>query len=268
MAKCPMCKKEISEAANICPHCKCDINKYYDDIKREKERIAAEKAENARRAAEERKKAEELADRLICPDCGTKVTLEDENCPKCGFPLNDKGERERMKTWKKIKESKESLYDRWFVPIIVGIFVFIVIAYFVLAFAAEEDNCRTLSEILSLCIIPAIIGISITALAVMPSFRRAKNKKEKNFEQYMIEDENMSATLFVDMIKHGMAHCPYCQRKLTEESLIYGNERKTFVKTIRCEHCEKIIDFPGDRLRKQIEEDQINRRLRRQRWGW
>lgn len=265
MAKCPMCKKEISEAANICPHCKCDINKYYDDIKREKERIAAEKAENAKRAAEERKKAEELADRLICPDCGTKVTLEDENCPKCGFPLNDKGERARMKTWKSIQKNKESLSDRWAAPISLGVIVASII--FILALKIDE-NTEMEFDILKVFIISAIIGISITALAVMPSFRHAKNKKEKNFEQFMIEDENMSATLFVDMIKHGMAHCPYCQRKLTEESLIYGNERKTFVKAIRCEHCKKIIDFPGDRLRKQIEEDQINRRLRRQRWGW
>lgn len=260
---CPKCKKQVSEAAVVCPHCECNIEEFKNNIKAEKERAAAERAEKARLAAEEERKAKELADRLICPDCKTAVTLSDKTCPKCGFPLDDKGERERMKVWRNIQKntSKPSFKDRWFVPIMIGFFVACIIAYFCIHFS------ETFGDFLSKLPAIAFFGAIVTALAVIPSFTAANNVKEKNFEEYMIEDENMGADLFAALIKQGMAHCPYCQRRLTEKSITYWGQRPPDVKEIRCEHCGKLIDFPGDRMREKLKQDQINRNWRRRRWG-
>ena len=269
MAICPKCNEQVSEAAVICPHCGCNINEYKDNIKAEKEKKAREEAERKRQEANERKKQAELADRLICPDCGRKVTLEDKICPKCGFPLDDKGERERMKLWRKIQKNdgNKTFMDKWFATIIITIILACIIAYFCISLDGGE-----VSDLVLRCVFiipPVLIGGVLIYIDLSSAYKEERNVKKKNFESYMIEDQNMGAEMFSDLVKHGMAHCPYCQRRLTENSLIYYNpNRKTDLKEIRCEHCGRIIDFPGDRLREDIKQSQIKKNFRRQRWGF
>lgn len=263
MAICPKCKDKISDAATVCPHCNCNIEEFYNNIKKEKERLAKEKAEKARLAAEEQRKAEELADRLICPDCKEKVTLEDKTCPKCGFPLDDKGERERAKLWNDIKQQniKPGFKERWLVPLVFGYFVCMFVFYIIIKLSDRLD------DFLRLLPIPIVLGIAVTAFSVIPSFLKAADAKEKNFEKFMIENENMGAIMFADLVKHGMAHCPFCKRRLTEKSLIYGKGSTPQLKVICCEHCGRLIDFPGDRMREQMRQAEIKRNWRRRRWG-
>ena len=266
MAKCPMCKKDISEAANICPHCKCDINKYYADIKREKERIAAEKAENARRAAEEKKKAEELADRLICPDCGTKVTLEDENCPKCGFPLNDKGERERMKMWRDIQSEGIIVPFAVIIPIIFGL-VAGFIAYVYISETCDFFDADSDSVYRNIKIASIIVGFVATIFAAWRSIGYCKAKKGDNFEYFMLKHRLKGSRWFADMIKKGMAHCPYCQRRMTQKSIWHYREISKYYE-IRCEHCNKEIKVTIEEWHSAAEEENHDRSVRRaRRWS-
>lgn len=263
MASCPKCGAKVSEAALICPSCSCNIDEYKDSIKAEKERAAAEKAEMAKLAAEKQKRDEELADRLICPDCGEKVTLEDTACPKCGFPLDDRGERARMKVWRKIQSNttKPSFKDRWLPPIGIGFVIAEIITYFLVKFSDNFD------DFLHLLPFPIAIWIVIIVCGVIPSFLRADEVKEKNFEQYMIENENMGIDVFSKLIQNRMAHCPHCGRRMTEKSEIFFINAIDDIKAIRCEHCGKIITFPGDSLRASIEKSQIKRNDRRNRWS-
>ena len=264
MAICPKCKNQVSEAAVVCPHCSCNIEEFKTEQKAEKKRKEAELAEKRRLAFEEQKKKEELADRLICPDCGKKVTLEDKTCPKCGFPLDDKGERARMKLWRNIqkKDGKPGWYDRWFAPVMLGFFASMIVMWLGIKISGEIE------ELYVVIFFAAIIGIIVTTVAVWPSMSNAKATKEKNFEKYMIEDQYMGAEMFADLIKHGMAHCPYCERRLTMKSIIFYNHLQTDIKEIRCEHCERLIDFPGDKLREDIRQSQIKKNFRHQRWGF
>lgn len=263
MASCPKCGAKISEAAVICPSCKCDINAYKDNIKAEREKAAAERAEKARLAAEKEKLEEELADRLICPDCGEKVTLEDKTCPKCGFPLDDKGERERMKVWRNIQSNtkKPGFKKRWLTPIGCGFVVAEIVTCFLIKLSDNFD------DFLHMLPIPIFIWLAIVACSVFFSFRRAEEVDEKNFEQYMIENENMSSELFIEMIKTKMTHCPYCGRRLTEKSKVFYVSAIDDIRAISCEHCGKTINFPGDSLRASIKNSQIKRNHRRNRWG-
>lgn len=268
MAICPKCKNQVSEAAVVCPHCSCNIEEFKTEQKAEKKRKEAELAEKRRLALEEQKKKEELADRLICPDCGKKVTLEDKTCPKCGFPLDDKGERARMKLWRNIqkKDGNKTFMDKWFVPIVVVIILAVIILYYCMAF----DGGETADYVLRFVFIvpPVLFGGALIYVGLSSELREESNVKKKNFERYMIEDQNMSAEMFADLIKHGMAHCPYCERRLTMKSIIFYNHLQTDIKEIRCEHCERLIDFPGDKLREDIRQSQIKKNFRHQRWGF
>ena len=268
MAICPICKNQVSEAAVVCPHCSCNIEEFKTEQKAEKKRKEAELAEKRQLAFEEQKKKEELADRLICPDCGKNVTLEDKICPKCGFPLDDKVERARMKLWREIqkKDGNKTFMDLWFVPIIVTIIVASIVIYFWMAFDGDELSDWVLR--LVFVVPPILIGGYMIYVNLSSELKEKRNVKEKNFERYMIEDQNMGAEMFADLIKHGMAHCPYCERRLTMKSIILYNRLQTNIKEIRCEHCERLIDFPGDRFREEIRKSQIKKNFRRQRWGF
>lgn len=265
MAICPKCKNQVSEAAVVCPHCSCNIEEFKTEQKAEKKRKEAELAEKRRLAFEEQKKKEELADRLICPDCGKKVTLEDKTCPKCGFPLDDKGERARMKLWRNIqkKDGNKTFMDKWFAPLMIVFILFWVIVIIYCTFDGEKSDLRGIFIVLSVLLAGALIYFNLSSV-----LKGERNAKEKNFERYMIEDQYMSAEMFADLIKHGMAHCPYCERRLTMKSIIFYNHLQTDIKEIRCEHCERLIDFPGDKLREDIRQSQIKKNARHQRWGF
>ncbi|MDO4379422.1 MAG: zinc-ribbon domain-containing protein [Clostridia bacterium] len=265
MAVCPKCKEQVSEAAVVCPHCNCNIEEFKTEQKAEKKRKEAELAEKRRLALEEQKKKEELADRLICPDCGKKVTLDDKTCPKCGFPLDDKGERARMKLWRNIqkKDGNKAFMDKWFAPLMIVFILFCTIVIIYCTFDGERSDLRGIFIALSVLLAGALIYFNLSSV-----LKGERNVKEKNFEKYMIEDQYMGAEMFADLIKHGMAHCPYCQRRLTMKSITFYNHLQTDIKEIRCEHCEKLIDFPGDKLREDIRQSQIKKNFRHQRWGF
>ncbi len=168
---------------------------------------------------------------------------------------------------------KHRFFDRWFVPVIVGV-ITMSFALFLCTALAE-----TRKDFLHLLPIPIIIGVIVITRMVWPSFTKPNAiAKKDNFEEYMLEHQNMGESIFADLVKKGEAHCPYRQKWLTQKSLIYQcmvsprkgikpSQKYRVVKDIRCEHCGKHIGFPADRMREQFEQDRINRNFRRKHWG-
>lgn len=278
MAICPKCNEQVSEAAVICPHCGCNINEYKDNIKAEKEKKAREEAERKRQEANERKKQAELADRLICPDCGRKVTLEDKICPKCGFPLDDKGERERMEIWHdRINELKPTFKNTWLVPIITGsILIFLLWDIgredFLILHPVIIEREIFISPKFDILGLPFLIDLFAFIISIYSSIKRDIDYGivQDNYETFMIKRRYITKNHFADNIKSGIAHCPFCKRKMTEKSLVLYNPSnpKSTVTCIRCEHCDKKLDFPGDRLLAYEKERQYKRNVRKNRWGF
>lgn len=111
---------------------------------------------------------------------------------------------------------KHRFFDRWFVPVIVGI-ITMSFALFLCTALAE-----TRKVFLHLLPIPIIIGVIVITRMVWPSFTKPNAiAKKDNFEEYMLEHQNMGESVFADLVKKGEAHCPYCQKWLTQKSLIY-----------------------------------------------
>ncbi len=278
MVTCPKCKKQVSESATICPHCECDIEKFNNDLKMEKKRAAAEKIEKARLAAEKEKKAKELADRLICPECGKTVTLSDKICPKCGFPLNDKGERLRMELWHDvIAANKPTFKNTWLKPIIIG-----AVLLFLLWDIGREDFLILKPVIIEREIfispkfdilgLPFLIVLFAFIIVVYLSVKRQidYDAAKDNYETFMIERRYITKNDFIDRIRKGIAHCPYCKRRMTEKSFAYYPNRdgtpSSYIHAIHCEHCEKFLKFPGDDIRKYQEERHRKSQARKERW--
>ena len=280
MAICPKCKKQVSEAAVVCPHCECNIEEFKNNIKAEKERAAAERAEKARLAAEEERKAKELADRLICPDCKTAVTLSDKTCPKCGFPLDDKGERLRMELWHDVIEAnKPTFKNTWRNQIITGA----LLMFFLWDICREDflilkpviiEREILISPKFDILGLPFLIVLFAFILSVYTSIKRQidYDAAKDNYETFMIKRRYITKDNFVDRIKRGIAHCPYCKRRMTEKSFAHYPNRdgtpSSYIYAICCEHCEKFLKFPGDDIRKHQEERHRKSQARKERWGF
>lgn len=280
MAICPKCKNQVSEAAVVCPHCSCNIEEFKTEQKAEKKRKEAELAEKRRLALEEQKKKEELADRLICPDCGKKVTLEDKTCPKCGFPLDDKGERARMKLWRNaIEVNKPNFKNTWLSPIIIG-----TVLTFLLWDIGREDFLILnpiiiereifISPKFDILGLPFLIVLFMFIIACYSSVKRQidYDAAKDNYETFMIERKHITKDYFIDCIKKGIAHCPYCKRRMTEKSFAHYPNRdgtpSSYIYAIHCEHCEKFLKFPGDDIKKYQEEQHRKSQARKNRWGF
>ncbi len=170
-----------------------------------------------------------------------------------------------MKLWREIqkKDGNKTFMDKWFAPIMIAFILFCIIVIIYCTFDGEKSDLRGIFIVLSVLLAGALIYFNLSSV-----LKGERNVKEKNFERYMIEDQYMGAEMFADLIKHGMAHCPYCERRLTMKSIIFYNHLQTDIKEIRCEHCERLIDFPGDKLREDIRQSQIKKNFRHQRWGF
>ncbi len=94
LIKCPICGKEISDKAKVCPNCGLDIIEY--NHKLEEARLEAERQERIaeeQKKEEEQKRLKELESKEKCPECGALVDKEVEKCPNCGFPIKEEKER-------------------------------------------------------------------------------------------------------------------------------------------------------------------------------
>lgn len=278
MAICPQCKNNVSEVAVSCPHCGCNIEEFKDNAKAQKKKAEAKRFEEIRLAAEKKRKAEELAKRLVCPDCETAVTLEDKICPKCGFPLDDKGERERMRAWRDLtKKLKPSFKRTWLPTIISGLvmlfFIWDISREDFLIFGPVRGSYDSISPKVAILGLPLLISVLAFIIAICSSISSIINYDtlKDNYETYLIERKKITMVDFIDRIKGGKAHCPYCKRRMTEKSFAYYPNKsfpRTHIFAICCEHCGKFLKFPGDEIKKYQEESHRKSQARKQRWGF
>lgn len=250
MSICPKCRKEISDAAKICPHCNTDIDEFRRKRKEELDRLEKEAAEKRRKEAEEKARIEKEKERQTCPECGQKVTLEDKTCPKCGFPLDDELLFSRAQEYhKRLNALKPTFKNTYLGPIICFTILLLSAALTGKCIDGVYNDFILMPEGDILIITAPIMILCVIVLLAMIAYSIKRNEYyeniQYNYEKYLIESEAVDKKSFISRVENGYAFCPYCKAHLTEKS-IYRDQKYTSIKHLRCESCGKAISFPEE----------------------
>ena len=85
---CPKCGAHVNDDVALCPSCGYRLKKI------DKEDVQSAK-DSDKKEDEIEMKAQEMANKILCPNCGHEISKDDEKCPNCGFDLR-KGEVQDM----------------------------------------------------------------------------------------------------------------------------------------------------------------------------
>lgn len=209
LVTCPKCgAKNVSDVSTSCPHCGYNIREHFEKLKTQIKENTTEKPIQSK----------QIAKYIPCPECNEKMPEGTLRCPKCGFPMNDKENTDRLNRIHRLEYevSDKSLYIK---PIIYCCICFVLSIAFFIFYSDDFDGVSlTFALLFGLA---AIFLLIWSIMVVKEHFQHkedlelAKSDYEKYSQKQAIRDEQHIENVKQTWDEHRTRpsphiQCPYC----------------------------------------------------------